>query len=104
VCVENEAPQRAEWFKYAFLENPRWQTAAILNYLNRYNSATDCPISLKFYYMVTDTEVRERWLASTLKPEVEFRRQRALFRIPFWGHISAADHNVFTTFDVCVVN
>jgi len=39
-----------------------------------------------------------------LKPEVEFRRQGAIFRIPFWGHISAADQDIFTKCGVYVDN
>jgi len=64
--IKNEAQQNAEWSKYTLLENPKWQMASILNYLNRYSSATDCPISLKFC-MVTDMKVPDGRLASTLK-------------------------------------
>jgi len=32
----------------ASFKHPRWRMAAIFNQLNRYNSAEDCPISLKF--------------------------------------------------------
>jgi len=32
---------------------------------------------------------------SKLEPEVKSRRQRALFRIQFWGHISATDQDIF---------
>jgi len=39
-----------------------------------------------------------------LEPKVEFRHQVAFFRIPFWGHISAADQNIFTKFGVYVEN
>jgi len=35
-------------------------------------------------------KVSEGWRASTLEPEVEFRRQGAFFQISFWGHISGA--------------
>jgi len=45
---------------------------------------------------MTHTEVPERVKASILKLEVEFRHQGAFLRIPFWGHISAADHAIFT--------
>jgi len=41
---------------------------------------------------------------SILEPEVEFRRQGALFRIQFRGHISAADQDIFTKFGVLVEN
>jgi len=39
-----------------------------------------------------------------LKPEIEFRRQEAFYRIPFWGHISGADQDIFTEFGMCVEN
>jgi len=35
---------------------------------------------------------------TNLEPEIEFRRQGALFRIQLWGHISATDQDIFTTF------
>jgi len=37
---------------------------------------------------------------SKLEPEVEFRRKWALFRIQFWGNISATDQDIFTEFGV----
>jgi len=51
VCVENGVPQRVEWSTYAILEYPRWRTAAILKYLSRHNSATDCPTLLRLCTM-----------------------------------------------------
>jgi len=40
-----------------------------------------------------------------LEPEVEFSRQGAFFyRIPFSGHISAVDCDIFTKFAVCIEN
>jgi len=41
---------------------------------------------------------------ATFEPEVEFRRQGAFFRIPFLGHISGADQDIFTKFGVCMEN
>jgi len=41
-------PQRVKWSKYVSFKHPGWQTAAIFNWLYRYNSAADCPILLKF--------------------------------------------------------
>jgi len=40
----------------------------------------------------------------TLKPEVEFRLQGPFYQIPFWGHIFAADQDIFTKFGVWVEN
>jgi len=87
VYVDNGVPQRAEWSKYAFLHNPRWRMAAILNYLNRHNSATDFPIWLKFR-TTTHMKVPAELRTSKLEQEVEFCRQRAFFRISFWGMLS----------------
>jgi len=56
VCVENLVPQCVEWSMYACLEQTMWQTAAILNWLNRHNMAADCQIWLKFCTM-THTKV-----------------------------------------------
>jgi len=71
-----------------------------LKWLNSYNSAADYPISLKFS-AVTHTKVSEALRAAKLESELEFRRQEAFFRIPFWGHISAANQNIFTKVGVC---
>jgi len=32
---------------------------------------------------------------SKLEPDEEFHRQEALFRIQYWGHISATDQDIF---------
>jgi len=68
---------------YTLLEYPRWRTAAILNYLNRYKSAANRPIWLKFC-TVTHMKVPKRQRASSLEPEVQFCRQRAFFEFRFW--------------------
>jgi len=43
-------------------------------------------------------------MVSKFEPELEFHRQGAFYRIPFWGHISVADQDIFTNFGECVKN
>jgi len=71
---------------YASLENPRWRTAVISNYLN--NSAADCSISLKLWLVTHNTMVPKgwsRWNQSKIPPP------GGIVLILFWGHVSAAD-------------
>jgi len=65
VYIEVGVLHLVEWSKYTFLKNPKL-------------------ILLKFC-MMTHTKVPEGWRGSKLKPEVEFCRQGALYRISFWG-------------------
>jgi len=53
---------------------------------------------------MTHTKVPAGLRASKLEPEVEFRRQGAFFRIPFWGYIFSADQAIFTKFGMYVDN
>jgi len=48
--------------------------------------------------------VPKGWLASELELEGEFCCQRAFFQIPFWGHISTTDQDIFIKFGVCIEN
>jgi len=77
----------------------RWRKEGpqMVKWSNRYNSATDCPMWLKFCKVI-HSMVLEGWLASKLEPKVEFHRQGAFYRIPFWGHVSGADQDIFTKF------
>jgi len=81
VYVDNWVAQRAKWSKYAFLYNPKWPLL-------------DRRLSDLAEILQDDTRVK----ASTLKPKVEFFRQGAFLRILFWGHIFAADQDIFTKF------
>jgi len=64
----------------------------------------DCRLSDLAEILHNDThKVPEGWIASTLEPEVEFRRKGAFYRILFWGHISGANQGIyFTKFGVCM--
>jgi len=74
-----------------------------VKWLNRYNSAVDCPIWLKFC-MTTHTKVSDGERASTLESEVEFPYQGGVFSNSVLGHIFGADQDTFTKFGVYVEN
>jgi len=100
--LHNGVLQCAEWYKYAFLHNPRWRTAAILKYLNRHNTAADCPIWLKF--CMTYTKVPAGLTTSMSELEVQFRRQGVFFFKFRFGDMAATNKDIFSKFGVYVEN